>query len=295
MISELPPALTIVTYLALFSSVIALWFGTRWWITLFSIATVVGYAAGVLSGPAVLWIAVLAALCVVYSRSKALTRPWPRRVTRGIAALGICIFSLLLGMHALPGFHNLLVARDVVLSPGARPYTLYLNFDKTVAGLLILGICYGALMRSGAEWSRALKTAFPVIAATIAVVVICSLALGYIAWNPKVTALFGIWAAANLLFTCVSEEAFFRGFIQRELRERLERFGPGPIVATAVSAVLFGLAHFAGGWTYVLLATVAGFGYGLAYERTGRIEMAILAHFTLNATHFLLFTYPAVA
>jgi membrane protease YdiL (CAAX protease family) len=44
----------------------------------------------------------------------------------------------------------------------------------------------------------------------------------------------------------------------------------------------------------VLLATIAGTGYGLAYQRSGRVEMAILTHFAVNATHFLLFTYPAL-
>jgi membrane protease YdiL (CAAX protease family) len=58
--------------------------------------------------------------------------------------------------------------------------------------------------------------------------------------------------------------------------------------------VLFGVAHFGGGWSYVALATAAGLGYGLIYHRTKSIEMAMLAHFGLNATHFLLFTYPRV-
>jgi membrane protease YdiL (CAAX protease family) len=59
--------------------------------------------------------------------------------------------------------------------------------------------------------------------------------------------------------------------------------------------VLFGLAHIAGGWRYVALATVAGAGYGTVFYRSRRIEASILAHFTLNAVHFLLFTYPAAS
>jgi hypothetical protein len=66
-------------------------------------------------------------------------------------------------------------------------------------------------------------------------------------------------------------------------------------VAMFVSAASFGLAHAAGGWQYVLLAAVAGCGYALVYHRTTRLEMAILCHFTVNAVHFLLFTYPALA
>jgi membrane protease YdiL (CAAX protease family) len=64
------------------------------------------------------------------------------------------------------------------------------------------------------------------------------------------------------------------------------------VLAISAGAVLFGLAHFAGGATYVTLATAAGAGYGIVYHRTRSIEMSMLVHFGLNATHFLLFAYP---
>ena len=44
-----------------------------------------------------------------------------------------------------------------------------------------------------------------------------------------------------------------------------------------------------------LAATLAGVGYGVAYQRTRRIEAAMVVHFALNAVHLLLFTYPALA
>lgn len=45
----------------------------------------------------------------------------------------------------------------------------------------------------------------------------------------------------------------------------------------------------------VLQAGLAGLGRAVAYERTRRIEAPMLAHFGLNATHWLWFTYPALA
>jgi membrane protease YdiL (CAAX protease family) len=44
-----------------------------------------------------------------------------------------------------------------------------------------------------------------------------------------------------------------------------------------------------------VLAGLAGLGYAVVYQRTMRLEMSVLAHFTVNAVHFLLFTYPALA
>jgi membrane protease YdiL (CAAX protease family) len=145
---------------------------------------------------------------------------------------------------------------------------------------------------------------------TIVVVVLLSLALGYVRWEPKwiccavtygpmtVTAMasqFFTWSVVNLFATCMSEEVFFRGFLQTQLARALQRFSWGPVGAIAISAALFGFAHFAGGWTYVGLAAVAGVGYGLVFYKTHRLELSIVAHFLLNATHFLLFTYPRLA
>src|SRR5690606_26940021 len=101
-------------------------------------AVVLGYLSGVLTGPAALWIAALAALCVGYVRCRELPAGIVRGLLRGVLALGIAILAVLLGTHTLPGFNNLLVARKIVLSPGSAPYSLYLNFDKTTAGILIL-------------------------------------------------------------------------------------------------------------------------------------------------------------
>jgi membrane protease YdiL (CAAX protease family) len=212
-----------------------------------------------------------------------------------LAAFGIIVLGVLLGMHALPGFHNWLVLDKVVLSSGAEPYTLYLNFDKTLVGIFILGLCNPERLTGTASWRRALRTAAPVALILLLGVALSALALRYLTWQPKWTPLFWIWAANNLLFTCLSEEAFFRGFIQQELASTLRDVRHGAAVAIAASAVLFGLAHFAGGASYVMLAAVAGLGYAIVYHRTVSIEMSMLTHFTLNAMHFLLFTYPRAA
>ncbi len=41
----------------------------------------------------------------------------------------------------------------------------------------------------------------------------------------------------------------------------------------------------------MLLAGIAGVGYGMAY-RHGGLAAAVLAHLGLNAAHYGLFTYP---
>jgi membrane protease YdiL (CAAX protease family) len=69
----------------------------------------------------------------------------------------------------------------------------------------------------------------------------------------------------------------------------------GQWIAVVVSALLFGAAHLAGGALYAILACIAGLGYAYAYQRTQRIEAAIIVHIALNAVHFIAFTYPYTA
>lgn len=289
-----PPLLTALTFAALLLAVLGLWWGRKVWIALTAVAVVLGYASGVLTGPAALWLVALAACCVAYVRLESRSSGFARVGTAG-AALGVVVIGILLGAHALPGFNNFRVAENLTLSPGATPYTLYLNFDKTMVGILLLGALGHPLIRHGRDWTAALRATAPVLVVTVAIVIVGSLALGYVRVEPGAHALFWIWAPANLLMTCLGEEAFFRGFLQRTVRARLASRRYADSLAIAIAAVAFGVAHLAGGAAYVALATIAGAGYGYAYARTGRIEMAMLTHFALNATHFLLFTYPRAA
>ena len=254
---------------------------------LIAVAVVVGggYVADIMHGPAVFWLLAMG------------LSAWRLRTSRGWSRAGwvaaTATLGLLLGLHVLPGFSNPMVVRDEVLSRGALPYSQYVNFDKTLGAVLLLGCGGWAPIRSRDQWRLALQRTAPVALATVVVVMLASLVLGYVRFEPRWTPLFYLWAPLNLLTTGVSEEAYFRGFAQNELRNALPQ-RHARTIAVMVSGAIFGLAHAAGGWRYVLLAGMAGLGYALVYERTGRLEMSILTHFALNTVHFLLFTYPAL-
>src|SRR5262249_14209460 len=103
--------------------------------------------------------------------------------------------------------------------------------------------------------------------------------------------------AANLLFTCVAEETYFRSLLQEGLHRLADR-RPGRVghaAAVLVSAIAFGAVHIAGGPRYVLLATLGGLGNAVAYARTRKVEASVFVHFALNAVHMIFFTYPGLA
>ncbi len=204
---------------------------------------------------------------------------------------GLCIvLAVALGMHILPGFNNVLYIENIQLHANSKSFDIWFNFDKALLGLLILAlVLQPSLNHSIDDWRSMLSTIMPTLAVGLVVTFTAGLLLDVLQPQLNISPLFWPWLLKNLFFTVIAEEALFRGIIQRQLVNYL----PG-LTSVAISAVLFGLAHIAGGWQYVLLASAAGFIYGYVYLKTGRIEAAIFAHLVLNVIHFNFFTYPAL-
>lgn len=203
------------------------------------------------------------------------------------------LLALALALHLLPGFHNPLLVSNIRFSPDAVPFTQYANFDKAATGLMLLALLANRT-RSFAEWGGMLQRTFPVALVTIAVVMAAAIVAGYVRPEPKLSWYAPTFLLTNLLFVCVAEEAFFRGFLQEQLGKVLSTIPFGAPITVACSAMLFGAAHLGGGVAYAGIATVAGLGYAYAYAVTKRIEAPILIHFGLNAVHFVGFTYPRI-
>ncbi len=252
------------------------------WALLFLCATLSGLLTGALSWPALLVLTVLFGAGEV-SRHVA---GQPARIALVLIA---CLVSLGLALHLFPGFHNPVVLNQVQTGPRAVPFTQYANFDKAAAGLALL-VYFSCRLRSASELRGVLAPMAAASVATAVVLVGVGLVVGHLAFDPKLPAFALTFLSINLLFTCVAEEAFFRGLIQERLGSALAPRGQW--LAVGVSSALFGLAHIAGGILYASLATILGLGCAIAYSKTRRVEVPILVHFSFNATHFLLFTYP---
>lgn len=84
-------------------------------------------------------------------------------------------------------------------------------------------------------------------------------------------------AVAIFVFTGIPEELLFRGVIHRFIAEHVGN----PTYALALSSLIFGAAHLDNPpmvGIYFVLATIAGWFYGRAYVKTGRIAAAALVH-----------------
>ena len=284
-----PVLIVLAALLAL--AIVSLWFpplpaGTRrvpvWTITLGAVG-VVALIAGAVTPAGIAIVLLLIALCAARERS---TSPW----LRVPAMAAITLIALALALHKVAGFYNPQIARDV--AAGAAPVTQYINLDKAIAGIVLIAF-YGRPARTRADW-RAVGRAWPIVVATPVLVLGIALLTGVVEWAPKLPSSTGTFLLSNLLITCVAEEAFFRALMQRGLQNSLSGTRYGVAVAIGVSSIVFGIAHLGGGVPMILLATLAGIGYGLALWRTGRIEAAILTHFVVNALRFLLVAGPVV-
>ncbi len=242
-------------------------------------------------GGHITWQAVVGLAIFVFVAHTAATTT--HSVLKPLARILTGLLVLALYLHKLPGFTDATLVQDLVVSDHAKPFTYRANFGAISTGLVLFAFFCNPI-QSTTNWKVVLRRTFPIAAFTLAIVLGLGMMLGFVAFDWKVTAFTGVFLITNLLFTCVAEEAFFRGFMQEQLARALSAWRLGAYLAAFIGAVLFGVAHIRGGPALVLLATISGGCNAYAYLKTKRVESSILNHYVLNAVHFLAFTYPSL-
>lgn len=230
--------------------------GAPWRVGVGPALCALAYAFGAAHGP---WpiVTTVALACIAY-RAGTATR-WSIAC---FAASGAILVALASGW--IPGF-----AVDRVWGSSLDP-------AKTLAA-----VCAATMFPSVWRWnSRCTLIAL----ATLLAVPALGVAIGYLHLAPARWPFIGLFAMTNL-FTAMVEEWFVRGWIQRPLQGFV-----GAAPALLISAALFGLAHFAGGAQLMVLATLAGLGYGGVYLASSSIWAAVVLHLALNLIRTGLFS-----
>ncbi len=222
-----------------------------------------------------IWLLLMLAAAVLYQRN----------IYRAEMVFAMLALAFGLAVHGLPGFNNPSLLSNVQVSTASSNYSVSLGLDKFSAGLFIFWFVFSSDERR--LWDRSWLKAVPVLLFTLAASIGIA-SLGMIDLDIKLSMYLLFFAINNLLFTCMAEEAYFRGLIQKQINTRMHY-----IFAIVMSALLFGLAHYgAGRVDYVIAAIVAGLGYAGVYHITQSISASMLAHWLLNLVHFVFFTYP---
>jgi uncharacterized protein len=142
------------------------------------------------------------------------------------------------------------------------------------------------------DWRRGFSSVIGVSLALFTVIAIpVGEAIGFIHWDPSLSRLrsLPLFAVGIFVFTAWPEEFLFRGLLQNLLARSFRNQWLGLIVA----AVIFGLSHILHApfpnWKYVILATIAGIFYGLAWMKTGSLLPGAIVHGCVDVLWHLLF------
>lgn len=293
------------TYLMLFLSVVSLWFKPipvglkiirnykiQYWQLFICITLIFGFLAHVANILGIIILLSFYFLLQIYhycTTNDAILKKWYFILSLWFIVVG---YSCLIYLHYIPGFNNLLIWDHIKFTKSAIPFTMYLNLDKVTVAIFLFGTSL-TVNQKFIDWKSTFKAVvkfFPVVVIVLLSLTYC---FNYIRFEPKMVNGLFMWAINNLFFVCFAEEALFRGFIQNSLSSLSYKYSNQ--FAIIIAGILFGLLHIAGGYKYVILATLAGFLYGYIYHITKKIEVNILTHFLVNFTHIMLFTYPALA
>ena len=281
------PLFTYCSFLFLLLTMMFILFGlkeiksVKIWYFLMGISLIFGVIAQVITWLAFGYILLIAAVTFFYCRKKNVE-----------LTLLLIVVSLPLFFH-LPftGFQNYPFLCKVRITPDAIPYSLYFNYDKTLLPIFIWGFSKDYI--NGKKLLSIIKRVFLYLLFLAPLILLISWYLQYVHFSPKWPVYTPVWMFVNLFFTCTAEEVLCReiiqGGVQRELKSPYKGY-----ISIGIAAGLFGAMHYMGGINYILLATVAGLFYGHIFYKTKEIRSSVFLHFSLNALHFLLFTYPAL-
>jgi len=244
----------------------------------------------ILAGPLVLWTA-----CILYAAASGLS-VGDRAL---IYAVYLAIPSLILSTGAaesgklpwreLAAAASLGAAIKYHMLP-TLPIPAPNGFDASRLVGLVAGLYFFVVARPldgiGFRWSltaRDAGTAVAVFAIYAVIAIPIGLGTHFITWNPRISPADAMLRPIiTYLITAVPEEFLFRGLIQNLLSRWL-----GIPLGLAIASVIFGLSHLPDP-RYAMLATIAGFAYGLVYLRTGKVTASAITHALVDAVWVIL-------
>ena len=194
----------------------------------------------------------------------------------------VCL-SMMFKLNLLPGYQSYIITSK---------YSLRLQ--TPLIGLFPLAFVV-PLARHIQDWKDVIKGCVLGMIG-IAALAILAIMSGTIRWGYSISPYLPIFLLTNFIFTCIPEEAFFRGFVQKTLCEYFKGIKGGNGFALILSSLLFSFAHIA--WSpnlsILVFTFIAGLLYGGVYLYSNKIESAILTHFLLNFMHVVFFNYHAL-
>lgn len=194
----------------------------------------------------------------------------------------IMSFGFAITLHKIPGFSRYIFLKKQ--EPFSQSNSFECPFDKVVFAAILLTVLSN---HQAISINAYLFTLLDII---FGFSFLIGLAIIFGAkFNPEHISFNKEWLFFNSL-SSLSEEIFFRGFLQNELCT----FFQSDVLSIVTASLIFGIAHYPKGRLMVLFATLAGMMYGTAYHLTGNILIATLIHILLNYCRRHFFIFPGL-
>ncbi len=208
----------------------------------------------------------------------------------------ISVFIFIIMKNLIPDSKGISIFQGVKFSPISAPFSMMINIEKAVCGILLTAFIIKRC-KSFSEWKIIIRESFIPLVVLIVVLMTPAILTNFVKFDYKIPDGMLFFILNNLLLTCVAEEVFFRGFLQKNLFNffnnylKIKKYAP--TFSILIASMAFGYFHLYSGILMAIFAFIAGVGYGFSYQKTWKLESAILVHFGLNFIHFVFFTYPA--
>lgn len=177
---------------------------------------------------------------------------------------------------------------------GDVAFSLHANIAKGLAGFILLLLLWPK--RNTDEHRAPRVYCWLLLIFSPAIILVTGVMLLDLHWQPKLLQHIIIFAVANLLLTCVAEEAFLRLLLQQPLitwlTQRTDKHWLSEMLPVLLLTLIFVVIHTGLSGAAIWLYALAGFCYALSYSLSKNILFSIALHFAVNLGHFALLTYP---
>lgn len=205
------------------------------------------------------------------------------------------ILGVAVGVYRPSDFNYPLVFSVNQFYEGGLPFSLYVNIAKLFAGYIIICLLFTSKSQSNIYIKSRVQQYLLAVGLGLLILIVAYHFLDF-RFHLKALNYILLFAAVNLLVTCVTEEAFMRLLLQAELQKLIARKFNNryaqEIIPLLLATLVFVLTHFTHDAPTMWVFGLAGFIYSVVYCLTKNLWACIVVHFTVNIMHFAFLTYP---
>ena len=238
---------------------------------------------------------------VVYGAGTGAWRPVPALALCGLVVIVLGVYAVFPPKSRSLSWQDIAVMVLVALPlytgwyRSVWPFPVYLDFMARLFAVALVAFAVLSVRRlagvgyewrlASADWLEGLKQ----LGFYSAVGIPLGFALRFITWHPQNIGLPILASFVGIfLFIAIPEELFFRGMLQNLLEGSMHN----PYAARAIASAIFGLSHIHHGfpnWRYVIMAAIAGWFYGTAWQARRSLMAAAVTHAAVDTLwhHFL--------